>query len=331
MKSFVKFFESNYSYQGNPFDELNSDVLVFFDTETTGINPSESQITEIAAIAIDSDTMKQLDQFHLHAKLTIQTLARIEHEAIHPEDVKFGKTIKEILQMTNYYNNKAEVTESEMIEKFVDWLPKNCIVIAHNAKFDLKMLNTRAKINGVKPATNFNKVLDTMQMSREFFIPASQELEKSNPEAKAMLDLLTKKFTKSGKRARVSSVLKDLIDAMDEKLDNWHEAMADVEATVKLFTRFKEFFSKYHGTGLEKSSDFRRRFSRAYKSRFRESVNENFKDGKKKGKSRPGRVKKAGASCNGSVTELRKRAKNSSGEKKKMYHWCANMKSGKKK
>ena len=60
-------------------------------------------------------------------------------------------------------------------------------------------------------------------------------------------------------------------------------------------------------------------------------LEENFADGKKKGKSRPGRVKRAGASCNGSVTDLRKRAKNASGEKAKMYHWCANMKSGKKK
>ena len=58
---------------------------------------------------------------------------------------------------------------------------------------------------------------------------------------------------------------------------------------------------------------------------------ENFADGKKKGKSRPGRVKRAGASCNGSVTSLRKRAKNASGEKARMYHWCANMKSGRKK
>ena len=60
------------------------------------------------------------------------------------------------------------------------------------------------------------------------------------------------------------------------------------------------------------------------------NVNENFADGKKKGKSRPGRVKKSGASCNGTVTQLRKRAKNASGEKAKMYHWCANMKGGKK-
>ena len=58
---------------------------------------------------------------------------------------------------------------------------------------------------------------------------------------------------------------------------------------------------------------------------------ENFADGKKKGKSRPGRVKKSGASCKGSVTSLRSKAKKASGEKAKMYHWCANMKSGKKK
>jgi GNAT superfamily N-acetyltransferase len=61
------------------------------------------------------------------------------------------------------------------------------------------------------------------------------------------------------------------------------------------------------------------------------TVWENFADGKVKGKSRPGRVKRAGASCNGSVTDLRARAKRASGEKAKMLHWCANMKSGRKK
>jgi len=58
---------------------------------------------------------------------------------------------------------------------------------------------------------------------------------------------------------------------------------------------------------------------------------ENFADGKKKGKSRPGRVKKAGASCKGSVSSLRSKAKKYGGERGKMYHWCANMKSGRKK
>ena len=62
-----------------------------------------------------------------------------------------------------------------------------------------------------------------------------------------------------------------------------------------------------------------------------EPVDENFADGKVKGKSRPGRVKRAGASCKGSVTDLRAKAKKYGGEKGKMYHWCANMKGGKKK
>jgi hypothetical protein len=60
-------------------------------------------------------------------------------------------------------------------------------------------------------------------------------------------------------------------------------------------------------------------------------LDENFADGKVKGKSRPGRVKRAGASCNGSVTDLRARAKRASGERARMYHWCANMKSGRNK
>ena len=66
------------------------------------------------------------------------------------------------------------------------------------------------------------------------------------------------------------------------------------------------------------------------KKKRKPEVEENFADGKKKGKSKPGRVKKAGASCKGSVTSLRAKAKKYSGEKGKMYHWCANMKGGKK-
>jgi pyrimidine deaminase RibD-like protein len=61
------------------------------------------------------------------------------------------------------------------------------------------------------------------------------------------------------------------------------------------------------------------------------TIKENFADGKVKGKSRPGRVKRAGASCNGSVTDLRRKAKNASGERARMYHWCANMKAGRNK
>lgn len=56
---------------------------------------------------------------------------------------------------------------------------------------------------------------------------------------------------------------------------------------------------------------------------------ENFADGKKPG--RKGLAKRSGVNCKASVISLRKTAKNSSGEKARMAHWCANMKSGRKK
>ena len=59
-----------------------------------------------------------------------------------------------------------------------------------------------------------------------------------------------------------------------------------------------------------------------------EHIEENFADGKKPG--RKGLAKRSGVNCKQSVTKLRKVAKNSTGEKRRMAHWCANMKSGKK-
>lgn len=56
---------------------------------------------------------------------------------------------------------------------------------------------------------------------------------------------------------------------------------------------------------------------------------ENFADGKNPG--RKGLAKRSGVDCKQSVSKLRSVAKSSSGEKQRMAHWCANMKSGKKK
>jgi hypothetical protein len=56
---------------------------------------------------------------------------------------------------------------------------------------------------------------------------------------------------------------------------------------------------------------------------------ENFADGKSPG--RKGLAKRSGVNCKQSVSKLRSVAKNSTGEKQRMAHWCANMKSGKNK
>jgi len=58
-------------------------------------------------------------------------------------------------------------------------------------------------------------------------------------------------------------------------------------------------------------------------------LSENFADGKKPG--RKGLAKRSGVDCKQSISKLRSIAAHSSGERQRMAHWCANMKSGKKK
>jgi hypothetical protein len=53
---------------------------------------------------------------------------------------------------------------------------------------------------------------------------------------------------------------------------------------------------------------------------------ENFADGKNPG--RKGLAKRSGVNTKASVSDLRKTAKNSTGEKQRMAHWLANMKAG---
>lgn len=59
----------------------------------------------------------------------------------------------------------------------------------------------------------------------------------------------------------------------------------------------------------------------------KESIEENFADGKNPG--RKGLAKRVGVNTKASVSDLRKTAKNSTGEKQRMAHWMANMKAGK--
>ena len=96
---------------------------------------------------------------------------------------------------------------------------------------------------------------------------------------------------------------------------------------TSLYNRLVQRFANNLGYGV-KTTDHS--LNTVYElEKLQEGMAENFADGRVKGRSRPGRVKAAGASCKGSVTDLRAKAKKYSGERGKMYHWCANMKAGK--
>jgi pyrimidine deaminase RibD-like protein len=85
----------------------------------------------------------------------------------------------------------------------------------------------------------------------------------------------------------------------------------------------REEFDYFKMLSKLKFSDYKQTF----KVLDQQGMTENFADGKKPG--RKGLAKRSGVNTKASVSDLRKTAKHSTGEKARMAHWLANMKAGK--
>jgi len=96
------------------------------------------------------------------------------------------------------------------------------------------------------------------------------------------------------------------------------------ESRAKLYNRLVQRYASSWGYQSQHSDD-----GDAVRYQLTRTVSENFADGKKPG--RKGLAKRVGVNCKQSVSKLRSIAANSSGEKQRMAHWCANMKSGRNK
>lgn len=119
---------------------------VVFDLETTGLKPESEMITEIGAVKFAQgrvvDTFSQL---------------------INPE-----KPIPEnIIELTGITNemvmDKPKI--DEVLPRFAEFC-RDCIIVAHNAKFDTSFLNFQLK----KHSLEFEyEVIDTLDLSRQLF------------------------------------------------------------------------------------------------------------------------------------------------------------------
>lgn len=85
--------------QSNPKQkDINLDILVFFDVETTGINPETNQIIEIGVVK--TKNLKVIDKFHSlvnpnqHIPIEITKITGIDDEK-----VKNAPKIKEVLPL----------------------------------------------------------------------------------------------------------------------------------------------------------------------------------------------------------------------------------------
>ena len=249
----------------NPFEGIELNSICFFDTETTGLHPAQSQIVEIAAILGDKKFYKKIE-------LTEETLKQIEvqKENFQKKSPK-DKTIEELLQMSNYGEGEDQKSSEESaLKEFVQFAKSASILLAHNASFDMRMVNVRCKKYKIEPIKNI-PVYDSLAFSRRFFVPSLITIEKtsrnaqSRQKAKDILNKITKQYYKSGQRMNISNTLSSLVGALRGQIGNWHQAMADVEMLKDLIENFfKLMFDKHFKEDFEKDIRSKRTFKQYY-------------------------------------------------------------------
>ena len=199
---------------------------------------------------------------------------------------------------------------------------------------------TQSQLNALEKVVDkvFGQVGIDVEFTRHFLDRANDARNGEPISIKELAMLFKKEYQRWGKPIaqmgpNAQAVLKDLESDINVPFVlQWDREGNELDMIAKTVMRKKDFRTSNKEFPVEAlTNNVMQRAQLTFEISSNSRTNENFADGKKKGKSRPGRVKRSGASCDGSVTELRKKAKNSSGEKAKMYHWCANMKSGRKK
>ena len=270
-------------------------------------------------------------------------------EGFKHKDHKFERTAKAIKQHMSEPVEERTLTKGEekTKEKNVKGMKKNKGDFEKRYGKDAKavMYATATKMAkesllwSIETGQNINESLDKIiqvleEMDRRQFMKtagATAALSAIPSVAKAMSNdkLIVK--ADNGKVFDISKFPGTLQEKIDSFKDSIKKVYAKSNADVPSFKFYlnDKFLGSMNNTGnIYKKVPGQEDLDALAKRMRKESIDENFADGKVKGKSKPGRVKKSGASCSSSVTELRKKAKNASGERAKMYHWCANMKSG---
>jgi len=246
------------------FLQFDGKTMILFDTETVGLEPNTSyiQLTHIAAIAYEGSSLKEIGEFSKKVNIGSalnnalndpnSTEAKQLDKEMNRRLKKYGKPDlhpRDALKMTGYENPNAEkLDEKEALIQFEKFLSQfdNVVILAHNATFDMKFIEARRKLNGLPPKKRY-PVLDTVNISRFFFIPAMQALE-TIPEVKTILDgLLAKTKYKS-----YSSSLGKLGAVLGVKVDGWHDAKEDVKMLMQVLQKMIEFLKANSTTDIKK-------------------------------------------------------------------------------
>ncbi|QOY51455.1 exonuclease domain-containing protein [Candidatus Sulfurimonas baltica] len=204
-------------------------MLIFLDVETTGLE-SADRICSIGLIAIDGD--KIISKYDL---------------------VNEGKKISSKASSINHITNemikdKPKLTDSETYKFLQEHNNENSTIIAHNLKFDLKMLATCS----FKPNT---KLIDTLRVTKHL-IPECEQFSLQFLRYELQLYKIEKKEAVKCEVTEGISAHNALIDSLHVRL--LYEYLLEISSHVKMIElSFKNVliekfeFGKYSGRHIE--------------------------------------------------------------------------------
>ena len=239
---------------------------IFFDTETTGFQPSSAQLTEIAAVAVDPNTWTAdasvLGEFNEKIKLSQETLDTIETQSTEERDPK-KMGVTDILSMTRYGESGRNYgEEQDILDQFFEFVASfpNPLLVAQNAAFDMKFVNVRADA----PMPQY-PVLDTQQLMEYYLLPllkTQTKAEDGDPQAQELLDGL---YVKKGNWGYHSVSMGVVSNAYGINVDDWHNALADVRMMMEMYKNVVDTIQR--GMGTDISAEQGRTMSRKKKKK----------------------------------------------------------------
>lgn len=197
------------------FDSENQDLdsrFVVFDIETTGFSAVNDRIIEIGAVKVEGGQI--VDRYSTF---------------VNPErPIPF-----EIEKLTGIHDGMVEDADviEDILPKFMEFC-QDCIMVAHNAEFDMSFIRENCRRQGIERKFT---VVDTLAMARSL-----------------LPDLKNYK-------------LDTVVEAVGGSLENHHRAVEDAESTADIFVKFVARLKNMGVTDLDTLNSMSQMFGNAIK------------------------------------------------------------------
>lgn len=241
--------------------QYSGHTWIFFDTETTGFDPKQNQLTEVAAVAAQAQDWQfsslPVKPFHDKIKLSDETRNHLsqpvepgEQDPRYPLSLtRYGMNKRDYQKM---FNRKTMPEEQEVVEGFISFITSfdKPLLVAQNAKFDVDFIQARANKYNIPLQLSEYDIFDTMMVIKLFHNPLIHTMaEQGDQRAQKILQLLQKQ----GKFGTYTSSSMGVVSqAYEIDIDDWHNALADVKMMMKMLQEVFFALQKSNNTDISK-------------------------------------------------------------------------------